>query len=299
MRKDLAKIWGLDVETPKSFVMFPLLAGRDLVGSITIADYEKENAFVDFPISLIETIASNIGTVVQNVRLFDETQRLLKETEQRATELQIINNIGQTLTEGLDLNSMIERVAARLHEVLKVDNIAITIVNPNTGQVIAQNKIFHSTNSSFATDRFSLDKFKSLMRLSARGHNRSWVMNTNAEKSWRKYAGNVLEGDSIPKSFVALPLLVGKSAIGGIIFADYEKENAFIDLPVRMLETIAYNMGTGIQNVLLFDETQHLLKETEQRATELQIINNIGQTLTEGGELQTTFSGWVKEYRKR
>ena len=126
------------------------------------------------------------------------------------------------------------------------------------------------------------------MRLSARGGNRSWVMNSNAEKSWRKYAGNVLEGDSIPKSFVALPLLVGKNAIGGIIFANYEKEDAFIDLPVRMLETIAYNMGTGIQNVLLFDETQRLLKQTEQRATELQIINNIGQTLTEGLDLQST-----------
>ena len=221
-------------------------------------------------------------------RLSTENQLLIKEKDQRATELQIINNIGQTLTEGLDLNSMIERVAERLHEVLKVDNIAITIINPNTGQVIAQNKIFHSTNPSFASDRFSLDKFKSLMRLSARGGNRSWVMNTNAEKSWRKYAGNVLEGDSIPKSFVALPLLVGKNAIGGIIFADYEKENAFIDLPVRMLETIAYNMGTGIQNVLLFDETQHLLNETEQRATELQIINNIGQTLTEGLDLNST-----------
>jgi len=275
------------VGLPKSFVMLPLLSGKEIIGGISIADYEKENAFTDIPIGMLETISSNIGSAIQNVRLFDETQRLLKETEQRATELQIINNIGQALTEGLDLNSMIERVAERLHEVLKVDNIAITIINPNTGQVIAQNKIFYSSDPAFATDRFSLDKFKSLMRLSARGGNRSWVMNTNAEKSWRKYAGNVLEGDSTPKSFVALPLLVGKDAIGGIIFADYEKENAFIDLPIRMLETIAYNMGTGIQNVLLFDETQHLLKETEQRATELQIINNIGQTLTEGGDLES------------
>ena len=273
-------------DVPKSVVVLPLLAGREVIGGISLADYKKENAFTDLSLNLLETIASNMGTAVQNVRLFDETQRLLKETEQRATELQIINNIGQALTEGLDLNSMIERVAERLHEVLKVDNIGITIINPNTGQIISQNNIFHSTDPSFATDRFSLDKFKSLMRLSARGGNRSWVMNTNAEKSWRKYGGNLFEGDRTPKSFVALPLLVGKNANGGIIFADYEKENAFIDLPIRMLETIAYNMGTGIQNVLLFDETQRLLKETEQRATELQIINNIGQTLTEGGDLE-------------
>jgi signal transduction histidine kinase/CheY-like chemotaxis protein len=262
-----------------------LLAGRELVGSITIADYENVNAFVNLPLNLLETIASNMGTSIQNVRLFDETQRLLKETEQRATELQIINNIGQILTEGLDLTSAIERVGKRLRDALQLENIAITIANVDEDQVIAQ--YFYSNRKSFAADRFSKEKFNRSMRLSMRGSGRSWVVNNNTENSWRKFASTIDELD-IPKSFIMLPLMAGKVPIGGITIADYEKENAFSYVSVSMLETIASNMGTAIQNVRLFDETQRLLKETEQRATELQIINNIGQTLTEGLVLQST-----------
>jgi transcriptional regulator with GAF, ATPase, and Fis domain len=272
-------------EIPEAFVIVPLLAGRELVGSITIADYENVNAFVNLPLNLLETIASNMGTSIQNVRLFDETQRLLKETEQRATELQIINNIGQILTEGLDLTSAIERVGKRLRDALQLENIAITIANVDEDQVIAQ--YFYSNRKSFAADRFSKEKFNRSMRLSMRGSGRSWVVNNNTENSWRKFASTIDELD-IPKSFIMLPLMAGKVPIGGITIADYEKENAFSYVSVSMLETIASNMGTAIQNVRLFDETQRLLKETEQRATELQIINNIGQTLTEGLVLQST-----------
>src|SRR5436190_1210861 len=81
--------------------------------------------------------------------LSDENKLLLKETEQRATELQIINNIGQTLTEGHDLNSMLERVAERLHKVLKVENIAIGVYDQTLGNVITQD-YFYSTHASFA-----------------------------------------------------------------------------------------------------------------------------------------------------
>ena len=275
----------LDDKIAKSFVMFPLLAGKDLVGSITIADYERENAFVDFPISLIETIASNIGTVVQNVRLFEETQRLLKETEQRATELQIINNIGQTLTEGLDLTTTLERVGERLRETLQINSMGITVFDPQTGLAISH-YIYHY-GERIIPERFSMDKYRFGMRFATRMGGKPWVVNTNAEKGWRKIGADIVGGwNKIPQSFVIIPLLAGRDLVGSITIADYEKENAFTDLPIDLLETIASNMGTAIQNVRLFDETQRLLKETEQRATELQIINNIGQTLTEGGDLE-------------
>ena len=280
------KIWqkfgayGDDVA--KSFVMFPLLAGREVIGGITIADYEKENAFIDLPISMLETIASNMGTAIQNVRLFDETQRLLKQTDQRATELQIINNIGQTLTEGGDLSSTIQRVGDRLREALKVKNIGFSVWDEKLENIVA--KYYYRNGKPASSETWMAGDVKTALRLAARGGGRSWVVNRNAEKSWRKFGG-VNEVDA-PKSFVQLPLLAGGKLVGGITIADYEKEDAFTDLSVGMLETISSNMGTAIQNARLFDETQRLLKVTEQRATELQIINNIGQTLTEGGELE-------------
>ena len=272
--------------TPKAFVIVPMLAGKDLVGSITIADYENENAFIDLPLNLLETIASNMGTAIQNVRLFDETQRLLKETEQRATELQIINNIGQMLTEGLDLQSTLEHVGERLREVLKVDTLGIIANDTQTGLAVAQS--VYLKGERIIPNRFSLGKNLFGMRFAVRVGGKPLVVNSNVKKNWRRFIADVPEYAEIPKSFVIVPLLAGKELVGSITIADYEDENAFLNLPINLLETIASNMGTAIQNVRLFDETQRLLKETEQRATELQIINNIGQTLTEGLDLSST-----------
>ena len=280
--KGWRKSFILNDDAPKSFVTLPLLAGKEVIGGITIADFERENAFSDISVSLLETIASNMGTAVQNVRLFDETQRLLKETEQRATELQIINNIGQTLTDGLDLNLTLERVGERLLASLMLKIFGIVVFDPKSESGISH--YLYVKGKRVNIEHFSIEKFKASIRLSLRGGGRSWVVNTNAEKVWRKYGAY---GDEIAKSFVMLPLLAGKEVIGGITILDYERENAFTDLPISLIETIASNMGTAIQNVRLFEETQRLLKETEQRATELQIINNIGQTLTEGGDLNS------------
>src|SRR5262249_35644874 len=47
--------------------------------------------------------------------------------------------------------------------------------------------------------------------------------------------------------------------------------------------TVASSMGVALENARLFDETQRLLKETEQRAAEMTVINSIQQGIA--GEL--------------
>jgi GAF domain-containing protein len=167
VEKAWRKFGGLNEgEIPKSFVQLPLLAGGIFVGGISFVDYEREDAFTNISIGMLETIASNLGTAIQNARLFDETQHLLKETDQRATELQIINNIGQTLTEGLDLQSTLERVGERLRDTLRVQSIAIAAYDPENNFVLAQ-YIYHK-GQQITSDQFTEEKFKFAIRFAAR-----------------------------------------------------------------------------------------------------------------------------------
>jgi len=270
-RKFIANV-PLWAEIPKTFALVPLLADGELVGSITIGDYEDENAFVDLPLDLLETIASNMGTAIQNVRLFEETQRLLTQTDQRATELQIINNIGQTLTEGGDLENMIQRVGERIQEALSVNNIAISIHDKETEHVIAHYMVRNGEHMKLTEENFNLKRYKMFIRAWARagGRGTSWAIIKDVDKVWQKsWLGSV--ADDVPKSLVALPLLAGGKIIGGISLADYEREDAFADISTGMLEIIAANMGTAIQNVRLFDETKKLFNEAEEsRASAVQ-----------------------------
>src|SRR5437588_5106081 len=58
-----------------------------------------------------------------------------------------------------------------------------------------------------------------------------------------------------------------------------EHEHAFTDSDVRLLQTLANSMSVALENARLFDETQRLFKESEQRAAELAIINSVQQAL--------------------
>jgi signal transduction histidine kinase/CheY-like chemotaxis protein len=283
VNSDAEKSWrifgGVDeVEIPKSFAKLPLHAGGKVVGGMTLGDYTKEDAFTDISIGMLETIASNIGTAIHNVRLFDETQRLLKQTEQRATELQIINNIGQTLTEGSDLENMIQRVGERIQEALNVNNIAISIFDEETEHVIAPYMVRNGEKIALTEENFDLHRYKTMIRASARRGGVSWVVKEmDMEKVWRKsWRGPI--ADDAPKSMVVLPLLAGGEVIGGISIADYEREDAFTDLSVNLLETIASNMGTAIQNVRLFDETKRLFKEAEEARAAAEQANQAKST---------------------
>ena len=48
---------------------------------------------------------------------------------------------------------------------------------------------------------------------------------------------------------------------------------------MRLLTTLAASLSVALENARLFDETQRLLTETDQRAAELAIINSVQQGL--------------------
>ena len=79
------------------------------------------------------------------------------------------------------------------------------------------------------------------------------------------------------KSLMGVPIFSGDRMLGLVTVENYERENAFGEAEVRLLATVAASMGVALENARLFDETQRLLKETEQRNAELAVINSIQQ----------------------
>jgi GAF domain-containing protein/DNA-binding response OmpR family regulator len=275
---EAGNIPGTDIS--KSNVSVSIIGSDRVLGSIVVENFEREYAFSESDVRLLTTVASSMGVALENARLFNETQRLLKETERRNAELAIMNSIGQTLTEELDLNVMVERVGEKLRKALKVKNIGIGIYNERENSM--QTPYVYLRGRRLTVQPFALTAFN--RRVSKAG--RSLVVNKDAQKLWLKFGG-ISTGNEVPRSFVMVPLMAGRELVGGISLQDFEHENAFADLSIGLLETVASNMGTAILNARLFEETQRLLKETEQRAAELAILNDIGKAMTSTLDVKT------------
>src|SRR5205814_9508135 len=77
------------------------------------------------------------------------------------------------------------------------------------------------------------------------------------------------------KSIVMVPMIASGEVNGVISLQNLDIEDAFPDSDVRLLNTLVNSMSVALENARLFDETNRLLKETEQRTAELGIINSV------------------------
>ena len=76
-----------------------------------------------------------------------------------------------------------------------------------------------------------------------------------------------------------MPLKVGDKVTGYVSLQNIDQEHAFSHSDVRLLGTLANSMSVALENARLFDETNRLLKETEQRTAELSVINSVQEGL--------------------
>src|SRR3569623_775365 len=93
----------------------------------------------------------------------------------------------------------------------------------------------------------------------------------------------------MPKSAVFVPMVLGEKVIGNVSLQNVDHENAFTDSDVSLLTTLANSMSVALENARLFDETNRLLKETEQRTAELGVINSVQEGLEAQLDIQSIY----------
>jgi signal transduction histidine kinase/DNA-binding response OmpR family regulator len=269
----------------KSLVRVPLIAGDQVRGFINLSDMEREHAFSDSDVRLLQTLANSMSVALENARLFDETQRLLKETEQRNAELAIINSVQAALAAELNIQGIYDAVGDKVRDIFKKADVGIRIYEPETGMV-------HYPYTYENGKRLEIDSG----RLSDRGFaahvlrtRETVVVNENMAEAVKKYGSSLLPGTQMEKSLIMVPLVAGDQARGIIRLMDMVHEHAFTDSDVRLLQTLANSMSVALENARLFNETQRLLKETEQGNRELSIINSVQEALASKLEIQAIY----------
>src|SRR5436190_1631733 len=236
----------------KSPVMVPLVAGDQARGIIRLMNMEHEHAYTDSDMRLLQTLANSMSVALENARLFDETQRLFKESEQRAAELAIINSVQQALAAELNMQGIYDAVGDKIREIFNQADVGIRIYDPQTNQ-IHYPYVYEGGQRIAIESRPLSDKGFARHVLRTR---ETLVVNENMMREAEKYGSFTLPGTKEDKSAVYVPLVAGDQARGLTSLVDLEREHAYSDSDVRLLQTLANVMSVALENVRLFDETQ-------------------------------------------
>ncbi|HZM25531.1 MAG TPA: GAF domain-containing protein, partial [Anaerolineales bacterium] len=268
-------------ETPKSHVMVPLIVEQTVKGSVSLQNVDRENAFSDSDVRLLQTLANSMSVALENARLFDETQRLLKETEDRAAELAIINSVQQGLASKLEMQAIYDLVGDKIRDLFDAQVVIISTLDRQTNL----NHLKYAIERGKRISVPPLPIREPLLRYLDETY-QSLVINQDAIKAASEFGIEIVAGTDAPKSLVFVPLVVGADVKGTISLQNLDREHAFSESDVRLLQTLANSMSIALENARLFDETQRLLKETEQRNAELAIINSVQAGLVAKMDIQ-------------
>ena len=274
-----------DEDATKSWLGVPVVAVDKVVGVIALLSPE-EHHFDEGDERLLSTIASSMAVALENARLFDETKRLLAQTEQRSAELAVINEVGQALAKQLDFHAIVDLVGERLAAMFKskdiyiglYDRVANLISYPfelDNGKRVYSEPIQGGTGMSSEVLRTARPlRLGTIQEQLAHGA----VMPTYADG----YKGTMGE------SWLGVPIMSGDEAVGLVGFAA-DASNAFSEADERLVSTIVTSMGVALENARLFEQTNRLLVETNERAAELAIINSVQQGLAARLDMQAMY----------
>ncbi len=268
-------------EIPKSALFVPMIVGSEAKGVVSLQNLDREHAFSESDVRLLQTLANSMSVALENARLFDETQRLLKETEQRNAELAIINSVQEGLVAKVDMQGIYDLVGDKIRDIFDAQVVHIGLIDE------ADENLMLSPYSIERGNRFEVLPMPVMgFRKHVRDTGQYILINENHAERSRQYGNPVVVVGEAPKSSLFVPMVVGQKTKGVISLQNLDREHAFSESDVRLLQTLANSMSVALESARLFDETQHLLKETEQRNAELAIINSVQEGLVAKMDMQ-------------
>jgi GAF domain-containing protein/CheY-like chemotaxis protein len=263
----------------QSWLGVPILAGDRVVGVVGLESIERY-AFSEADERLLTTLATSMGVALENARLFDETKRLLAEADQRAAELAVINEIGTALAKQLDFEEICELVGERVRAIFHAPSVAIGLYDSASRVISWPYELDEGVRH--ASDPFELGPGLTSRVITTRRPIRG---SSNAELA---ALGAIQSGESVSESWLGVPIVTGDRVIG-VIILESTKAGLFSESDERLLSTISASMGVALENARLFDETKRLLTETDERAAELAIINEVQRGLAERLDMQAMY----------
>ena len=270
----------------RSAVYVPMTVGSTVRGYVTLQNLDRENAFSESDVRLLNTLVNSMSVAIENARLFNETTRLLAETEQRNAELAVINSVQEGLVREMDMEAIYSLVGDRICNVLNTQTLLIRTFDHEEGiehwEYVVENgeRLYNDPRPLIWANEYLVK------------HKESLLINKDYIETAKKY-GDTEQGVSKglpPKSAIFVPMIVGDEVMGSVSLQNVEEEQAFTESDVRLLTTLTNSMSVALENARLFNETTRLLEETHQRANELDTVNRISKALVS----QLDFDALVK-----
>lgn len=240
-------------EMINSELVIPIKIYRRVVALLNIESNELE-AFDEHEVRALSTLCEQISIALEGINLFDSTRRQLQE-------LTVLHAITHAAVNAKNESELLERATEIIGDSMYPDQFGFLMLDEET-QVLRVNRSYRGADEQMLKRRVPLSEGVA-GRVAATG--KPWrVPNVHKEPSY-------MNVNSDMRSELCVPIQGNSKHVLGVINAESAQLDAFSDTDLRLLNTIAGQLGTVIEKLRLF-ESESIQREQAETLREVAAI---------------------------
>jgi signal transduction histidine kinase len=280
--QDSRYVW-MQGSLTRSELTVPITVKGRIIGVLD-AQSEQLDDFDQTDVEMLQSLSNQAGIAIENARLFAETQRLLEETEERNAELASINSMQLGLVSKLDIKEIYELVGDKLRAIFGVHGIVIYSFD-HVRQLVIDEYAYEKGQRYEIPPQKMTPLHETIIRTG-----KTIFIQENARAFFEKVKHSMPVGE-MPRSAIIVPFKSQNRVAGVIGLFDIDKDFAFTESDVRLIETLTNSMVVALESARLFAITQH-------RAEQFRVLAEVSQhiiSLASVDELLNRIAHLVKD----
>ncbi len=256
----------------------PLHAGARTLGALIVASYVQGVFFTRDQLKAFSAIADQAATALEKARLF-------QETEERARQLQILNEISKELSSTLDLESVLIRIMKSAVDILNTEAGSLFLVEEETGDLVF--RVVEGGALSLVGEHIPAGSGI----VGAAAASGEPVISNEASHDPLFYDDVDQETRFTTQSLLAVPLRLQDESIGVLEVINKKDGSQFNTDDAALLTTFAAQAAIAIQNASLYAATDAALQD---RIDELQNLQRIDRELNRKLDFDTVINATLQ-----
>ncbi|MEK6573154.1 MAG: GAF domain-containing protein, partial [Chloroflexota bacterium] len=242
----------------------PLNAGSGTLGAMTIAALDAGHTFTDDQLKIFAAIADQAATAIDKARLY-------RQTEERARQLATLNQLAQTITSTLDLETLLQRILESAVDILNCEAGSLFLVDEESNDSVLKVAV-----GPVARDIIGIrvPAGKGIVGSAVETGQPVIVNDTAHDPRWFQKPDQTT--GFVSRAMMAVPLRVKEKSIGVVEVINKRSGAPFTDEDTALLTAFAGQAAVSIENARLFNLTDQALAA---RVEELSVMQRIDREL--------------------
>jgi len=266
-------------ESSESLVTVPFQSGENW----SMIELDADRRWNEDEQSLVQQVADQLGLALNNARLFEETR---KAAQQMAAVAEIATRISTILELQTLIETAVQLTQRRFglyhaHLFMKLDdNHTFSVKACGWDEQETHGKAMEAHHINI-----DVDAPVSIVARAARTKTAVISNDVHADPGW-------LPNPSLPniQSEMAIPVISAEEVLG-VLNVHSSEINHFTDADLAIMTTLSAQVGSAIQNAVLFDETQRY-------ANEMSLLNTVVTDAASTLDLNKSLTGIIGQIAK-